>query len=102
MWLKCGTTVGRVTVKNGLNAGIAADATARKANRLLLTTTETRPYNTFIRRAVRLRRDCAPLKLLTYVWKGLREVVGGSRFVGFWQALVCRPGDWRPQGFRAV
>ena len=86
MWLKCGTTVGRATVKNGLNTGIAADAMARSANRLLLTTTETRPYNTSIRRAVRLRRDCAPLKLLTYVWKGLREVFGGSCFVGFWQA----------------
>ncbi len=42
-----------------------------------------------IRRAVRLRRDVAPLKLLTYVWNRISEKKRGFNFVGF----SVRPGS---------
>ena len=38
-----------------------------------LTTTRDEPYKSFIRRAVRYRRDGVPLKLLTYVWDRASE-----------------------------
>ena len=71
-------------VKNGLNTGIAGES--EQATNWLLTMNVAAHITSLIRRAVRLRRDCAPLKLLTYVWTEPRrsrrfEISSASRLV---------------------
>ena len=104
MWLKCGAAgrerhsdAGRcLRVKNGLNAGIAVDAAPRKISGLLLTTTGARPYNSLhtARCPLTAQRRAFEAPHLR-VGQGLREVVGGSSFVGFlvrWEEGLAGPG----------
>ena len=71
-------------VKNGLNTGIAGIRRNGKIGVSLLTRKGPGPYKHHSFGAPSaLRRDDAPLKLLTMCGSDLREEVGGSNFVGF-------------------
>ena len=107
MWLKCGAArrlcTAAESVKNGLNAAIASEFRGGEIRTVSSVDNDlvSAHITPVIRRAVRLRRDGAPLKLLTYrVGQNLREVVGGLELR---RLSRLRPvGERKPQGFRAV
>ena len=91
MWLKCGTKPSATSRKEWLKHWNCGDCCSAQYLALVLTMNGGGPYNLVIRRAVRLRRDCAPLKLLTYVWTEpprrsrrfkFRRLLGSLREVG--------------------
>ena len=87
MWLKCGTKPSATTRKEWLKHWNCAECCSAQYFPLVLTMNGARPYNLVIRRAVRLRRDCAPL-ILTYVWTeppkktSVVRISSASRFAG--------------------
>jgi hypothetical protein len=95
MWLKCGAKPrGGEPVKNGLNTGIAGILRNGKIECLLLTTKGPGPYNHHSFGAPSaLRRDDAPLKLLTYVWNGPPRRSRRFKF----RRLLGVPRGWKPR-----